>query len=127
MDFPNINLLDSVRDLGAFLTKSSAFPCTSTNSLAPAATSLASCVWYLALCPMTLQSPSPIPLLPVGLTIAFRFWWSCPYSSNCPSRQDSSLCSPSYWAQTKICFCYIIHPWHAAQASSCAAYLLHDS
>src|SRR6218665_3909097 len=50
---------------GSFLTKRSASPCTSTNSLAPATISFVSCGVFLALCPAALQSPSFIHLLKV--------------------------------------------------------------
>ena len=42
---------------GLFLTKSSASSCTSTNSLAPATISFASCGLCLTLCPAALQCP----------------------------------------------------------------------
>lgn len=48
--FPSINFLDW-GTWGSFLIKSSASPCTSTNSLAPDTTSFVSCLWSLALCP----------------------------------------------------------------------------
>src|SRR6218665_745621 len=60
---------------GSFLTKSSASPCTSTSSLAPAVISFASCRMCLALCPAAMKLPSFMHLLKVAHTTAARYWW----------------------------------------------------
>jgi len=62
---------------GSFLTTSSASSCTSTNSLAPATISFASCRLCLALCPAALQPPSFMHFLQVDWTAAARSWWAC--------------------------------------------------
>ena len=80
---------------GSFLTKSSASPCISTNSL------------------LLLSAPPPV----VGYFLLFVLQLDpggLASGSNWLSWSGSSLCCPSHWMHTKICFCFSMDAWHPA-------------
>src|SRR6218665_803894 len=108
--------------LGSFYTRSSASPCTSTNSLAPADISFTSCGLFLALCPAALQSPSSMPIyvtsrldhcssILVGLPLVLT------------ARLDRVLRRAARLIG-RICFCFSLFARQVALAPNCPEHLL---
>ena len=107
---------------------------TSTNSLAPATISFASCGLCLALCAAAalvhafvtnrLDHCSSILIIIFVFQIGIVIHSFIHSGSNCPSWSGSPLCRPSHLAHTEVRFCFFLYAWHATLTPNCISYTI---